>query len=66
MPTTISLAHPSTNRRARVGTDRRVVMQGYDDGYRETVSHDHKVITPQQVYDAVQVLQTMGWVVVND
>ena len=62
----ISLAHHSTNRRARIGTDRRVVMQGYDDGYWETVSHDHKVITPQQVQDAVGVLLTMGWVVVTD
>ena len=66
MSNPINLAHPSTNRRARIGTDRRVVMQGYDDGYWETVSHDHKTITPQQVRDAVEVLKTMGWVVVTD
>lgn len=66
MPTTISLAHPATNRRARIGTDRRVVLQGSPDGAWTVTSHDHKVITPQQVYDAVQVLKTMGWVVVND
>ena len=66
MPTTIFLAHPSTNRRANIGTTRRIVLQGYDDGYWETVSHDHKVITPAQVRDAVEVLKGMGWVVVTD
>ena len=66
MPTTIFLAHTATNRRANIGTTRRVVMQGYDDGYWETVCHDHKVITPSQVQDAVEVLKTMGWVVVTD
>jgi alanine racemase len=66
MPTIITLAHHATNRVASISTTLRVVMQGYADGYWETVSHDHKVITPQQVYDAVQVLKTMDWVVVND
>lgn len=66
MPTTISLAHPATNRRARIGTDRRVVAQGSPNGAWVVTHHDYNVITPQQVYDAVQVLKTMGWVVVND
>jgi hypothetical protein len=65
MPTTVNLAHHATNRRARIGTDRRVVSQGSPSGYWVVTHHDHKVITPQQVYDAVKVLQTMGWVVVD-
>lgn len=66
MPTTIFLAHHATNRRANIGTTRRVVLQGSPDGAWTVTSHDHKVITPQQVRDAVGVLLGMGWVVVND
>jgi hypothetical protein len=66
MPTTIFLAHPATDRRANIGTTRRVVLQGSPDGTWTVTSHDHKVITPQQVQDAVEVLKTMGWVVVTD
>lgn len=66
MPTTVNLAHPSTNRRARIGTDRRVVSQGSPSGYWVATHHDYTVITPQQVRDAVEVLKTMGWVVVTD
>ena len=66
MSTPINLAISATNRVVSVSTSLRVVMQGYPDGYWETVSHDHKTITPQQVRDAVEVLKTMGWVVVTD
>lgn len=62
----INLAHSATNRVVSVSTSLRVVMQGYPDGYWETVSHSHKAITPQQVRAAVEVLIADGWVVVSD
>ena len=66
MPTTVSLAHPSTNRRTVVGTDRRVVMQGSPSGYWLVTHHDYEVISPLLVREVVEILQDMGWVVVTD
>jgi len=67
MPTTVFLAHAPTNRRVKVSTTGSVIYQGYPDGYWEITHMSEPLdISPQQVRDGVEVLKTMGWVVVDD